>query len=760
MLATIMLTANQEPTWLEKIDKTLGSIGNIETLHGLLYTAIGVAIFVVSLLFFRKRVNSATSRQIQIFIKAKKYIPELFTELNDNLDNLRYFVFSNRWKRRIISKYNRQFKNAQGKEIAHVLSNDILTERLPKGTNIEKLMEAITARKAFLETIRKDRQENYQKYGDKFFFIRTYIYPIPEELDHMYEQCELIKNNAIIMVGSAGNGKTTLLCRLSELITNNKMPCLLINSRDIEGDCYDYIVSRIVPAWLASKHRIYLTVVSALLFLTNKYLFVAIDAINENDTNEFSSSIGNAVSLLSKHKRIKVVCSCRSEYFDARYKKYFEKCDSDPYIFRLDQVQYDERAKEKMMAQYRQYYGVNVPLSMNVRDRLMHSLLLMRLFFEVNKGRSGENLELCDAEIYKSYFEKVVQDLEPFDFRNKVDEIAKIMVSEMQFKEVKITDLKLSTEDYKRFRNLLDDNLVISRTVLTGKGITEDNVEYVYFVFDELRDFCIARYILRKDEANGNAKYSDFFSLADKLYDRKSSPLEGVLKYAYYHFRKAQNTELCKKILDKYSDYNPNFDEWGRWKGQRERIFSNFGLSLIFQSASELMEFELDFLVACMIKSHSDFWNVFYFLLRNEFAGASPSVGLIVSLLFEKISYEDISKIVSGFFADRDNKYYYRSEPREVDTLCDAVEKLAKYQGDISIEVKTFMVILAALEPHEGALVDYQFYAQEVLDSLQNKDSNPELVQKITELRDSCENRNTLSIEEIFKIMFAGGFAE
>ena len=123
----------------------------------------------------------------------------------------------------------------------HILSNDILTERLPKRASIEKLMEAITARKAFLETIRKDRQENYQKYGDKFFFIRTYIYPIPEELDHMHEQCELIKNNAIIMVGSAGNGKTTLLCRLSELIINDKMPCLLVNSRDIEGNCYDYI---------------------------------------------------------------------------------------------------------------------------------------------------------------------------------------------------------------------------------------------------------------------------------------------------------------------------------------------------------------------------------------------------------------------------------------------------------------------------------------------------------------------------------------
>ena len=41
------------------------------------------------------------------------------------------------------------------------------------------------------------------------------------------------------------------------------------------------------------------------------------------------------------------------------------------------------------------------------------------------------------------------------------------------------------TEDQARFKNVLDDNLVISRKIQAGTGITERTVEYVYFVFDE-----------------------------------------------------------------------------------------------------------------------------------------------------------------------------------------------------------------------------------------------------------------------------------
>lgn len=750
----VLLASGVQQTNLgQSIEDGLGWIGNIETLYGVICFVGLFLLFWRSVAIFRKRVNSISLRQILVFKRNKKYIPELFTELNGNLENLRYFVFSNRWKRRIIREYNRQFSNAQGKEIAQILSNELLTQKLPYRTNVDDLMVAITQRSKVIKQLNADKEDNRKKYGEKFFYIREYTYFMPAKLSMLYTRCELLKAKNLVIVGSAGNGKTNLLCSLVENIINNNAPCLFINSRDIDCDCFDYVVSKLLPKSLINAKKVFLSVISGLLLLSNKYFFVVIDAINENDTEIFASSIGKMIEELSKYKRIKVICSCRSEYFDARYKKYFEKCAAEPYIFALDQVEYGDRAKEKMMFLYKKYYNVHVSLSANVRERLMHSLLLMRLFFEVNSGRNTDNLELRDAEIYKAYIEKVTQDAEPFDFQSKVNNLAKLMVERKEFKEIKLEDLGLSTEDCARFKNVLDDNLVISRKIQAGTGITERSVEYVYFVFDELRDFCIARYLLTTEEEQRDGTYSGFFAFVAELNEQCLSPLEGILKYAYYYFKKSDRYDLCQALLDNFSEFVPH-DKQNWW--DRQEVFSNFGLSLVFQAASDLIDFELEYIVKCITNDPSTFWDVYRFLLRNEYAGAKPNTKLLTSLVLEKIPYEDLQKIVERFFADRDKKYYYRNSPREIDNLCDAIDKFARRWGGLPIHVKTFLVVLAALEPQEAALSDYEDYVDEVVATPEFATCSPELKREIMELKERRDSVKSFNAIDFFEDLLKG----
>ena len=735
----VLSCVDSEPSLWKNFEGILGIIGNIQTLHSIFAVIILIALFWLSVVSFTRRVNTKSLKQIDVFKKSRKYIPDLFTELNENLENLRYFVFSNRWKRRIIHEYNRQFSNAQGKEIARILSNDLSTKKLSCMTSIDDLMDAIIERKKVIEQLKEDKEHNRRKYGEKFFYIREYIYFIPAKLSTLYMRCELLKTKNLIVIGSAGNGKTNLLCNLVEIIINNKVPCLFINSKDVDCGCFEYVVKKILPRKLFQTKKIFLTVVSWLLFLSNKYFFVVIDAINENDSDAFASSIGKMVDELSKYKRIKVICSCRSEYFDARYKKYFVKCAADPYVLALNQVEYDDRAKEKMMVLYQEYYDVRVLLSGNVRDRLMHSLLLMRLFFEVNTGRNTDNLELCDAEIYKAYFEKVARDAEPFDFQSKVNNLAKLMVERKNFKEIQLDDLGLSTEDQARLKNVLDDNLVISRKIQAGTGITERTVEYVYFVFDELRDFCIARYLLTTGEEKQDGTYSGFFAFIAELNEQCLSPLEGILKYAYYYFKKIHRNDLCQALLDSFSEYNPQHKQnW--W--DRQEVFSNFGLSLVFQAASDLLDFELEYIVKCVSTVPSAFWDVYRFLLRNEYAGVKPNTKLLTTLILEKIPYADMREIVESFFADQDKEYFYRNSPRRIDNLCDAIDKLAKHMGGLPIYMKTFLVVLAALEPQEVALYEYEDYVEEVLATPEFATCNAELQKEIMKLK---EHRDSIS---------------
>lgn len=746
-------TAEAEKSWISSIEDSLGIIGNIQTLYSVLVVMALIILFCVSVMGFTKKVSAESIKQVAVFKKNRKYIPELFTELNSNLENLRYFVFCNIWKRRIIREFNRQFNNAQGKEIAQMLSNDLLTQKLPYRTKVDDLMIAIAKRREVIEQLKEDKEQNRKKYGEKFFYIREFIYFIPAKLSMLYTRCELLRTQNLIIVGSAGNGKTNLLCSLTENIINNNMPCLFLNSRDIDCDCYDYVVSKLLPKSLLSAQKIFFTIISGLLTLSNKYFFVVIDAINENDTEIFASSIGKMIAELSKYKRIKVICSCRSEYFDARYKKYFEKCAAEPYIFALDQMEYGDRAKEKMMFLYRKYYNVNVSLSANVRERLMHSLLLMRLFFEVNSGRNTDNLELRDAEIYKAYIEKVTQDAEPFDFQSKVNNLAKLMVERKEFKEIKLEDLGLSTDDYARFKNVLDDNLVISRKIQAGTGITERSVEYVYFVFDELRDFCIARYLLTTEEEQRDSSYSGFFAFVAELNEQCLSPLEGILKYAYYYFKKSDRYDLCQALLNNFSEFVPH-DKQNWW--DRQEVFSNFGLSLVFQAASDLPDFELEYIVKCISKDPSSFWDMYRFLLRNEYVGARPNTRLLTSLMLERIPYTEMQEIVNRFFADRDKRYYYSNSPRAIDNLCDAIDKFARHKGGLPMHMKTFLVILAALEPQEAALSEYEDYVEEVVAAPEFATCNTELQQEIIELKERRDSINGLNATDFLADLLKG----
>lgn len=98
-------------------EKFLDLLGQAQTIWSILLFLAFVILFVLCLFLFRKNVNKYSKKQIDNFIKVKKYVPELYIELNENMEFLRYFIFSYRWKWRIIRRYNLLFKGYVGKQL-------------------------------------------------------------------------------------------------------------------------------------------------------------------------------------------------------------------------------------------------------------------------------------------------------------------------------------------------------------------------------------------------------------------------------------------------------------------------------------------------------------------------------------------------------------------------------------------------------------------------------------------------------------------
>lgn len=691
-----------------ELKDVIDSIGTVQTAWGLIVACVLTIAFVFCVFTFTNRVNKSTKAQIQRFQREGKYLLATYIELNDSTEYLRYFIFSYRWKHRIIRQYNHLFYGYEGKRLKKLLG-PIAKYKLSYFTSISELNDTLSIMHDKLDSVRKERRDLFEKYGEIVWVIANNTYNHVYAIEKLQDLCAMMQQKNVVLVGSAGNGKTSLLCRMSEVAIANKLPCLLVNSRDIKEDCTEYITKKIpILPKFKNMTRLYLRLISLVLFFQRKYFYIFFDAINENDREVFTNSISTLLETFSKYSRIRVLLTCRREYFDSRYKTLFSAGKDKPYIFNLQESEYDERATMKMIKAYMKHFNVRGPFSLETQEKLKNSLFLTRIFFEVNSNRDECMLEFRNAEIYKLYFEKIASKNKRVDLNAIVNSIAQYMFAEFQFDKIPIEKLHLSSDDLDSLKKLLDNNLIISRSVHAGTGITEREEEYVYFVFDELRDFCLARYLLTLDEHNTSSEYTVFFSNVTKLFEQRLSPVEGIVKYAYHHFRMTAREDLCENILKAFgeSDVQSILDREKR--EMYRRTFNNFGFSLIFSEGDNIASFEIEYILHCMKNDCQHYWDIFWFLLGNEYSGFKPNIQLAVDML-ERCENDKLpEEILEFFFADNADKYYsYSNRERRVDNLKEWLDVIKRNNGTLSESLKIIVTILAAYDPTEFALKEY-----------------------------------------------------
>ena len=85
-----------------ELKNIIDGFGTVQTAWGLIVAGTLIIAFIFCVFAFTKRINKITKAQIQRFQKEGKYLPSIYIELNNSMEYLRYFIFSYRWKHRII----------------------------------------------------------------------------------------------------------------------------------------------------------------------------------------------------------------------------------------------------------------------------------------------------------------------------------------------------------------------------------------------------------------------------------------------------------------------------------------------------------------------------------------------------------------------------------------------------------------------------------------------------------------------------------
>lgn len=683
------------PSCFQGINDILEFVFNVKELFIVLFGLFFFIIYIVTR--WQRKINKTTQQKIEKLKTNGKYIEDIFIELNDSKESLRYFLNGKKWLCKIKYLYNSIFNSYIGGFFRVNLNKKILYP-IPFYTSIKNFKVQAENIKLILQKIQGDNDEIIIKKdtGDLTYLIESSSFRYIDSLNKVLNYITMCNTNHMLALGSAGNGKTNLLCSFSELVIKYNQPCIFIDAKEIRNDIENLIIKEFkIPNFPIIKNiPLFFFFMCLFLFIKSKHLYIVIDALNENYSEEFTEIIKELLNRLCRYKRIKILISCRSEYFNDRFKNLFEEIDYKFFKYNINEEKYNTRAMEKTILNYQKHFNVKGNIHYLAKSKLFNSLILIRIFFKVNENKDINTLELRNAEIYDSYIKQInnkfIERNSNISFKKILEEIINIMLERNIYNGIPIADLNLNYNDEILFKSILDDNLIISKKIKEGSGITEREKEIVYFVFDELRDFCISRKILIYCDENRLFDYKELYRCLNNLNKNKLSPFEGILKYSYYYFKNNSTNpnrlEHCKKILTNYGkSLKPNiFDN-------ENKVFNNYGILMIIEDCKILEDFEFQYIIDSMVSAR-DFINMLNILIDNEITGNGLKIDIFLKVLLMYTS-EGIKDIIMEMIDE--NEYFITSENKDFINICNKI----LYQSEISNEIKWLLIIINEIHP-------------------------------------------------------------
>ena len=615
----------------------------IQNLWWLVTLGVLILALMTSLFLIRKKANKYTDEQIKKLIHDGKYIPGIFVELNNSKEVLRYFVYGKKWRKRLIKNFNYVYDNSYGEILKKACDNQNVCFHLNIMASPKEILESVNSAYEFHNNFQNSDIEFKQDYKESQILFEIIQHPYNEMLRSLLQYSRGANGKYLILTGSAGNGKTNLLCSISELLVNLNQTTIFLNAREIKGDILDFVFDELGISDLYKKHKeIYLHLVNLLLTVQSKLLFIIVDAINENDSDGFGNRISTFINKISDYSRVKIVVSCRNEYYKERFRKYLvEKVNIPAFEFDLKEQHYTSTAINRIIKTYSNHFNYSGNISPAVKSVLSEQLLLLRIFFEVNKDSNADVFSIRKHEIFAQYIEKLKQNNREY-LETMLDTVTDFMIHSDNYDEISITDLEKAGITSGDIRKTVNSGILLSKKLVFHEGtIARNEKEVVYFVFDEMRDYCLARQILLN---NVSAYYVDGESVIEKLKQLKASGAscaEGVIHYCYVFFKtdelvsKLEQTEkMCNSILDLY-----RIPEGGErksyWSMRYREEFQNLGLRIILTSGLELTDFEITYIQDCLRKDPYEDGGIFFdTMLDGTLYGGIYNLDIYLGILF------------------------------------------------------------------------------------------------------------------------------
>ena len=540
--------------------------------------------------------------QIEKQKKIKKYIPEVFTEITDIKERIRYFVDPVLFWNKVIEdlerldfrlfinflndyevgkfefllpdEYKRQLKFEEIPIIAKKLKQFLL-----KKIDELKFFESRDAWGIDKVPKRKEYFYNHQKYYLYSSFYKWKLEIIVEYLDSFV-------SGSIIITAPAGHGKTNLLCDLGEkVLLKRSINCLFFTANELNDIDLDnignFFLKRVFKGLYDKSWRCFLETCRRIFKSSNKPLVIVIDALNEHrNIHSFSEKLLQFTEEILQYEFIKVLYTCRSEYFNERFSNFNNSPISSEILFIKNfDNRIEDEDREMLLEAYFSFYKINYNFIIEeVFRKLTDDPLLLRIFCEayadVERKKATFIPELRDLykeSIFRKYLKKKEEEINKKRtaenylniqkgsiFKKILESIVQYMIDEKRFFDIPIDEMIFSGNELNELARIIDEDILLRKDLKVNeidKSALYESIETINFTFDEFRDYLIADnlifFVFKKNIDN-------FELMIDDIFGPQVSVSEGVRKFLFYISKRLKDDTL-DRILEKRDWYDALF---------------------------------------------------------------------------------------------------------------------------------------------------------------------------------------------------------
>lgn len=502
------------------------------------------------------KLDGFTRQEIEKEKRIRRYIPNIFVESTEIKEKLRYFSEPYLFFEKIVENTELKLKGAYIINVLNQMHFPIENNRQfkirNKITNTNSLNQKIDLFRVYINQkkqipsvlIKENgaglKPEYLSKIPSDYSHLYNYLYPNLQfyySFEHIIDQAEkdldLLSNKVLILKGLAGHGKTNLLCDFTEnFLLRKKHKCIYLPARELnyigEQETIEQSISRIL--FLESKYQ-FQDIIQLIKF--NKridFLFLIIDGINEHkNLSLFSTALEQFIQRCSEYN-IKIILTCRSEYFDDRFgnlllikNSSIIDLDSHENIHNIPDVH-----QHALISGYFTEFNINLHpdrVHSEIIQKFNEDKLLLRIFSEAyENGYPADYLDdLYKLEIFNRYYEKKIEIIPGLE--GCLKEIISWMFEHGEFANSRISNF--SSQSIEVIERIVYENVVIRKDIIAAPDIAFGKSEVINFVYDEFRDFLLASNIIILWTHNNSLAREQI----NQLTEIRTTVSEGLQKY-------------------------------------------------------------------------------------------------------------------------------------------------------------------------------------------------------------------------------------